>query len=102
MWCGRLARCGTGILSAAVRGAGRSRECGQDARATLFRATRSIGRLRVYGLWNRRAHDGRPVQVSAQNDRTALLPPDFSTAGLLDALPDRHFDPLHIFCFTFA
>jgi hypothetical protein len=98
--------CGAGVSPAVARascpcaGAGRSRDRGRDARATIFRATRSIGRLRVSGLWNRRAHDCRPVQVCAQKDRAALLPPDFSTPALLDALPNRHFDPLHIFyCF---
>jgi hypothetical protein len=66
-------------------------------RGAIFKATRSIAGARVYGLWNRRARGGRPVLVRAQNDRTALLPPGFSPPGLLDALPDRHFDPLHVF-----
>ena len=68
-----------------------------DTTASIFKATSSLGRLRVYSLWNRRAHDGRPVRVCAQSVRAALLPPGFSSPGLLGASPDRHFDPLHIF-----
>ena len=38
-WCGRLARCGAGILLASpCAGAGRPRDSGRDARTTIFRA----------------------------------------------------------------